>query len=180
MRGSFVRLLFVVALAIPVLALSVPALAQYPPDGETDTTPEASFACDGLTPGGTATCSVGGWQADTEVSVEVAAGETVVLADSVTADGTGFISYAFDVPADAETVTFVHTGVLADGTPGNFTTTLEATGAAGGDASGAPDGQDGLASTGEMVSLLLLGGVLALAVGVVAVRRGRTRQGTEA
>lgn len=174
MRPSFVRLLIVVAVAIPSLALALPALAQYPPT-ETDTTPDASFACDGLTAGTTATCSIGGWQAGSEVSVTVTADETVVLSESVTADDTGFVSYEFAVPADADDLAFTHAGILLDGTPATHTEVLAAAAPAGGDTD---DAAPGLATTGEMVSMLMLAAVLALALGVVALRRGRAREAT--
>ena len=170
MGRQLVRTFIVAVLAIPVLLLSLPAFAQYPPPDGGGTTPESSFGCDGVTPGGTATCSVGGWQPGSDVSVEVTADDTVVFSDSITADGNGFISYSFEVPEGADQVGVLHAGVLADGTPGTFSTTVTAT---------APAAEEpaagGLPSTGEMVSVLLVAAVLALGLGTLAVRRGRSR-----
>lgn len=173
LHRSVIRLFLVIAVAIPALLVALPALAQYPPDGDADTTPDASFACDGLVEGGTATCSIGGWQAGSEVSVTVTADETAVLNDTFTADDNGFISYSFEVPEGTETLQFTHSGVLADGTPYVHTAT-EAVADAGDDGTATP-APSGLPSTGEMVSLLLVVAVLALGLGIVAVRRGRTK-----
>lgn len=173
MARSLVRTFIVVALAIPALLLALPALAQYPPGEETDTTPEASFGCEGLTAGGTATCSIGGFESGSEVSVEVTVDETAVFADVLVAGENGFVSFAFDVPADAEAVGFGFAGTGLDGEPVTFTDVLAAAAPAGGDTDAAPD--DGLPSTGEMVSLLLVAAVLALGVGTLAVRRGRSK-----
>lgn len=172
MRQSIVRLLVLVAVSSLSLLVALPALAQYPPT-ETDTTPDASFACDGLTEGGTATCSLGGWQAGSEVTVTVTRDQTAVFADTVTADDSGFVNYSFAVPADADDLAFTHAGILLDGTPATHTEVLAVAAPAGGTTDPAPDD---LATTGEMISLLMLAAVLALAVGVVAVRRGRARE----
>lgn len=173
MHRSVVRLFLVVAVAIPALLVALPALAQYPPDGDADTTPDASFACDGLVEGSTATCSIGGWEPDSEVSVTVTADETAVLNDTITADGNGFVSYSFDLPEGTESLQFTHSGVLADGTP-HVHTAVQDVAEAGEDDTATP-APGGLPSTGEMISLLLVVAVLTLGVGIVAVRRGRTR-----
>ena len=179
MRGTFIRLAVVMVAVVPLLALSGTAFAQYPPTGD-GTTPDGSFACEGVTAGGTATCSIGGWQSGSEVSVDVTADETAVYADSVTADGSGFVSYSFQVPEGADDLTFAHAGVLADGSPAVHTAVLDATAPAGDGGAAAPDAEDGLPSTGEMILLLLVVGVLAVGIGVVAVRRGRTKADTPA
>lgn len=161
------RRIVLVATAAAML-MAGPAAAQYPPGTETQTTPAASFACENLAAGQTATCSVGGWQADSPVDVNV----TAVFSSTVTAAANGFITYSFAVPAGAagDGLAFTHSGTLLDGTPGVHTTTLTV--------AAAPAGTDDLTTTGSNATTLLLLALLALAVGTAVVVRVRGRRRT--
>ncbi len=178
MVRSLVRSFIVVALAIPALLIALPALAQYPPPDGGGTTPDASFACEGLTAGGTATCSIGGFAAGSEVVIEVTADETAVFSDTIVADDNGFVGYSFEVPAGVDDLQFGHFGTSPEGEPIAHTAVLGAAAPAAGEQEPAP--ADGLPSTGEMVSALFLAAVLALGLGTLAVRRGRTKVDAQA
>lgn len=196
MRQTRFRLLIVMALAVPALVVALPALAQYPPGQD------EALTCSNVEEGDEATCSAGGLEPGSEaewtataatrntqamaplatIGLTLAQGREVIGSGTATADEDGFITFDFSVPEDARSVQVRVTGTAANGTPYVAAEAIPVQSqrpAPGGvaDDPGAP-AADGLASTGEMVSLLLIAGVLALGVGVVAVRRGRTRETT--
>ena len=195
MGRSTVRPLVVAILAVPLLLLAVPAFAQYPPSQD------EALSCSNVDEGETATCSAGGLQAGSEASwtatattsgtampplatigLTLAQGGEVIASGTATADADGFITFGFDVPADASNVQVTVQGTAADGSAYVAAETFPVDEPAGAEAPApAPDVDDGgLPSTGEMISMLLVTAVLALGIGTLAVRRGRSKATTDA